>query len=335
MDGRRNRGQYSSQYNGDAMRGVFGGMPRGMFNNEKRASIEGLAARQEAVAQAMERQQREKGQQKERSMLKRNRGAEAMNGINPANPEVPQSRDSRGMFPSISPRTVEAPPFPPGGGHSELGNNAGFEDRYGRNQRGRAAAVRRPPASAPGEPIATNGGGGGGNSYNDKVFEILSSVSSRLNANDDSVSSLQAHLSTLANSHSSMNMKVSSLPTSSQLNDLKQQLESNTALVNEASKKSNDSMVEVSKVSLQLFEQNNKLSQMEELSKDFEQTSMVLDSLRLNVDELKVSGWCFHAPHVVVQRGKAATIKVICIPVRLTRPAFFADSQSSCRLRNQ
>ena len=43
------------------MRGVFGGMPSGVqYNSEKRASLDGLQARQQAVALAFERQQREK-----------------------------------------------------------------------------------------------------------------------------------------------------------------------------------------------------------------------------------------------------------------------------------
>lgn len=251
------------------MRGVFGGMPSGVqYNSEKRASLDGLQARQQAVALAFERQQREKALMAEKSRLARNRGG------NPSNPAVPESS----IFPSISPRNA-APPYPPAVG-----------GRYGARP-----PVQQPPQQASSryqaqddapEALRSVPSSEGDNS---KLYELLSSISSRLNNNDDIVSTVQTHLSSLHNGQSSMEMKVSSLPTMNQLADLKQQLESNTVLMNEAAKKSNEAMMEANKLGLQLFEQNAQLNQLSELGKDFEKSSMLLDALRLNVDEIKSS----------------------------------------------
>lgn len=96
-------------------------------------------------------------------------------------------------------------------------------------------------------------------------------------------------LSSLTNNQASVNMKLASFPTMQQMASLKQQFESNTTVMNEAATNANQAHVEVNKLGLQLFEQNTKVNSLVELGKDFDKSSMQLDSLRLEVDELKGS----------------------------------------------
>ena len=74
-----------------------------------------------------------------------------------------------------------------------------------------------------------------------------------------------------------------------QLASLKQQFESNTVLMNEATNNANNAHVEVNKLGLKLFEQDTKINSMVELGKEFDKSSMMLDSLRLDLDEMKSS----------------------------------------------
>ncbi|GMH50735.1 hypothetical protein TrRE_jg7165 [Triparma retinervis] len=273
MEGARARGRYAPRTDGDAMRGVFGGMPTGMqYNRDKRASLDGLAARQQAVALAMERQQKEKAALA--GANRRGRGEQA-------NPAVPET----GMFPSISPRSVP-PPYPPavGGGYGARPPASQQIQQQMARQRDASdkARFQRPPPAA-------DEGGSNNSSDNQRVYELLSAISSRLNGSDDALSGLRSHLAGLHNSHSSMEMRLSSLPTMKQLSDLKQQLEGNTVLMNEAAKKSNEAVMEANKLGLQLYEQNTRLGQLQEQGKDFEKSSMLLDSLKLSVDEIKSS----------------------------------------------
>lgn len=237
------------------MRGVFGGLPSGMqYNREKRASLDGLAARQQAVALAMERQQKEKAALASANI--RSRGAR----VDPAVPET-------GMFPSISPRSVP-PPYPPavGGGYGVRQQQQTQAQQQARQRQDREDGYRfqGPPTAAVGPATGTS------SEDSQKLYDLLSSISGRLNGTDDLISGLQSGLSSLHTGHSSMEMRVSSLPTMKQLADLKQQLEGNTVLMNEAAKKSNEAMMEANKLGLQLYEQNTALGQLQELGKDFE-----------------------------------------------------------------
>ena len=96
MDPSRRVNRNGAMFNGDAMAGVFG-VPR-QYNQQKRASLDGLAARQAAVAAAFAAAQKDKSDPIERKQRPR-----------PV-PEAPPSS----MFPEISSRANPVnPPYPP------------------------------------------------------------------------------------------------------------------------------------------------------------------------------------------------------------------------------
>ena len=114
-------------------------------------------------------------------------------------------------------------------------------------------------------------------------------MSQRITESENGLSKLNKEASTLTNNQASLNMKLASFPTMEQLASLKQQFESNTTLMNEATSNANTAHVEVNKLGLKLFEQDTKISSMVELGKEFDKSSMMLDALRLDLDEMKSS----------------------------------------------
>ncbi|GMH80936.1 hypothetical protein TL16_g08757 [Triparma laevis f. inornata] len=122
-----------------------------------------------------------------------------------------------------------------------------------------------------------------------RMLQIVTSMSQRISESENDLSKLSKDLSSLTNNQASVNMKLASFPTMEQMASLKQQFESNTTVMNEAATNANQAHVEVNKLGLQLFEQNTKVNSLVELGKDFDKSSMQLDSLRLEVDELKGS----------------------------------------------
>ncbi len=243
--GRYHRG---GMHDGDAMRGIFGGVPRGAVNNNKRGSIDGLAARQAAVAEAYERAQKEKQVRAQRSN------------------QVPET-----SLPQISPRA----------------NNSNFYQQQGvpappsyAQYNRREVPVARAPAPPSPVPMPDP------DSSSSKLLSLVSAISNRLSSSEDQMSSLEANLDALNSNQSSLSLQISNMPTNDIITDLKLSIESTKSTLAEASKSAAAATADVNKLGLQVFEQQTNINSVLDLSKTVEQSNMVLDNLRLSVDEL-------------------------------------------------
>ncbi|GMI10887.1 hypothetical protein TrVE_jg638 [Triparma verrucosa] len=276
MENRRlTRGQ---MYNGDAMRGVFGGIPaHGQYNQQKRASMDGLAARQAAVAEAYQKAQKELA---DKANDRRQRQTDP-----PA-----QASAYPPMFPQISPRANPYnPPNPPSSYQQPQQQLNQQRERDRRQPYNYGVKPERPAPENNRSAVTSNEPSAHSDAGSSKMLQIVTSMSQRISESENDLSKLSKDLSSLTNNQASMNMKLASFPTMEQLASLKQQFESNTTVMNEAATNANQAHVEVNKLGLQLFEQNTKINGLVELGKDFDKSSMQLDSLRLEVDELKGS----------------------------------------------
>jgi hypothetical protein len=120
-----------------------------------------------------------------------------------------------------------------------------------------------------------------------KLLQLFSNVAERLSATENQQSSLDGNLDVLNNNQSQLQMTVSSLPTAEQLADLKMQLESQKQTLGSSTALANSAQQEVNKLGLQVFEQQTKLTSLLDMGKSLEQSSMLMDELRLTVDEMK------------------------------------------------